>query len=344
MSNTSINTKRADVIRYISGLPTVLPTVTSGIVSPVGSLSNLSRTDQLDLNLSGTCVVGASPAQFTAHLLAYHWVPIVANGKAALHCGGHANTFDDDKSAPGSVTSGFGDWRMISSLLTAGFDVIGYYMPTYGPVYIGLKESSWPNGPDGAGQSGHNWLIQFAACPLRYFLGLPIACVNYLVSLGFTDITSIGLSGGGWSSTWLTALDTRISRGYSVAGTQPLYMRSDGSIGDVEQFSSDIYRIVNYLDLYCLAAQGRRHIQIYNRGNGSTHLGDDICFGPRQYSTVGCGARIQGLSYDQAIADMKAEIVAAMSGVGTFDILLDQTADAHQITWWAAGQIVTDIG
>ena len=64
----------------------------------------------------------------------------------------------------------------------------------------------------------------------------------------------------------------------SIAGTLPLYLRFNGSVGDQEQFEPKFYQLAGYPDLYLLAAngKGRSHIQILNRR-------DDCCFGEAQH-------------------------------------------------------------
>lgn len=70
----------------------------------------------------------------------------------------------------------------------------------------------------------------------------------------------IGLSGGGWTTTVMTARDARIIKGYSVAGDAPLdiWMLSPDDPGrDWEQMQVEDYR-----SLYDLA--GERLLHIYN--------------------------------------------------------------------------------
>lgn len=245
---------------------------------------------------------------------------------------------------------------MISSLVAAGFDVFVYNMPAYFTVTgnsdgSGAPEANWyadGSPPPSPYTASHEWLFHFVpyyrsiGSSLRFFLTMPVLCLNYAQSLGrFSNYAAAGLSGGGWSTTLWSAVDTRITRSYSVAGSQPIYMRpANGSLGDAEQVWPEFYQGCGYLDLYLLTAHNRYAEQIYN-------YADDVCFGAAQYAAVEAGrVRCYGFTYEQAIADWSAEITTAASaiGSGTFATVIDMTSDQHQISWQTADHIVTDLG
>ena len=46
----------------------------------------------------------------------------------------------------------------------------------------------------------------------------------------FDSYYMMGISGGGWTTVLYSAIDDRISQSYSVAGTYPIFMRSDSKI------------------------------------------------------------------------------------------------------------------
>jgi hypothetical protein len=245
---------------------------------------------------------------------------------------------------------------MISSLVDAGFDVIVYDMPAYfydyDPTSNGSPEPNWhvDTGPVPFPYTneGHEWLAAFTphypsiGSFLRFFLTLPVLCLNYAQSLNiFSNFAAVGISGGGWSTTWMAALDSRISRSYSVAGTQPLYMRpANASLGDAEQVWPELYAGCGYLDLYMMATYGKHHEQIYN-------YADDGTFGVAQYAEVEAGrVRCSGLTYEQAIADWTNEIATASTaiGSGTFVSIIDYTSNSHQNSWQTCEHVVTNLG
>jgi hypothetical protein len=71
-----------------------------------------------------------------------------------------------------------------------------------------------------------------------------------------TSIFMIGLSGGGWTTTFCTALSDRIIRGYSVAGDIPLDLREPDEMGDWEQVNLPW----SYCELYAMAEGRLLHI------------------------------------------------------------------------------------
>jgi hypothetical protein len=120
----------------------------------------------------------------------------------------------------------------------------------------------------------HNW-FEFVDQPtqsaLAYFFD-PIFRALDFVSARYRTIHMTGRSGGGWATTVYAALDWRISRSVSVAGSLPIELRTpqlDGvdDIGDWEQYAAHVYRLISYQELYEAAGgldDSRRHVQIYN--------------------------------------------------------------------------------
>lgn len=168
----------------------------------------------------------------------------------------------------------------IDALVADGWRVMALHMPLTGanatPVTVEIaprRALTFALIPDG----GHNMMPLLEdvtdGSPLRYFVDPVIAVVNQLEAEGVRDIRMGGLSGGGWTVVLAMALDTRIDAGVSVAGSLPLSMRSVSDWGDWEQWESA--RLYDYVDLYAMAAQGRRLTLVYN-----TH--DDCCFAIRE--------------------------------------------------------------
>jgi hypothetical protein len=86
----------------------------------------------------------------------------------------------------------------------------------------------------------------------------------------------IGISGGGWTTIVYSAIDERISKSFSVAGSYPFFLRSDvKNFGDYEQNNFELYSNVNYLELYILGASGnnRSQIQVFNEYDGCCFSG-----------------------------------------------------------------------
>jgi hypothetical protein len=137
----------------------------------------------------------------------------------------------------------------------------------------------------GAEYSGtnHNWfavLDKPGESSLAYFFNHIYRALDYLGPT-YTTIHMVGRSGGGWATTIYAALDWRITRSVSVAGSLPIEFRGpdiDGKddLGDWEQYGAYLFKLVKYQDLYEAAGgieEPRRHAEIYNEFDGCCFSG-----------------------------------------------------------------------
>ena len=147
----------------------------------------------------------------------------------------------------------------------------------------------------------------------------------------YKDINMVGLSGGGWTTNLLAAIDERIKYSFSVAGSMPLYYRSGGSMGDIEQFLPELYRdIAGYPELYVLGAfgKGRKQVQILNRN-------DDCCFGQKQHDP--------DRNYDKDLRTFETSVkekLKALDADGHYYLVIDETAPNHQISEYALKNVI----
>lgn len=333
----------------IAGLPNWLPNVAQCSPSSVMTAGhNTASTEVISWPLRTVSNAGWA---LTVHLYGVHFTPASGRlGRAVIYSCGHSPNINDGPSVRPD-NSGDGDWRTIDTLLIAGYDVFAYYMPAYYTVPPSITnyyypEPNWTN-PDYSGVApAHDWLAQnvlpqrAAGSFLRCLLTMPVLALNYAQALGLTNNAAAGLSGGGWSTTLIAALDTRVQKSFAVAGSQPVYMRpANNALGDSEQVWPDFYRGCGYLDLYLMGAHNRHAEQIYNSG-------DDSVFGTAQYAQVEAGrVRCNGLSYSAAIADWAGEISTASAaiGTGTFAAVIDSTANHHCVPWSVIDHIVTGL-
>ena len=166
----------------------------------------------------------------------------------------------------------------------------------------------------------------------RFFLEPEIVSLNYLLlKNNYKNINMVGLSGGGWTTNLLAAIDDRIKYSFSVAGSMPLYYRSDASMGDIEQFLPELYRdIAGYPDLYVLGAygKGRKQVQILNRK-------DDCCFGQKQHDP--------DRNYDRDLKTFETSVkekLKALDADGHYYLVIDETAPSHQISDFALKNMI----
>ena len=87
----------------------------------------------------------------------------------------------------------------------------------------------------------------------------------------YKKVIMTGVSGGGWSTTLLSALDPAIDESVSFAGSVPLVFRGyQKNNGDYEQEADPIYAEYDYWDFYVLSTLDsngkptRSHYEIYN--------------------------------------------------------------------------------
>ena len=94
---------------------------------------------------------------------------------------------------------------------------------------------------------------------------------NIIKKNNYEDVAMIGISGGGWYTTVLSSIITKINVSYSFAGTMPLlFGLFDSNIKDWEQVDSSLFNIIDYNSLYTLSTldgdgnSNRKHYQVYN--------------------------------------------------------------------------------
>ena len=115
--------------------------------------------------------------------------------------------------------------------------------------------------------------------PLSLMLSGNFYLIKNLIDTNkYENIYLVGISGGGWYATFMAALIPEIEKSYSFAGTFPkMLWIFKINRGDWEQSQSEIYKEIDYWNLYKLSTldenynQNRFHYQIYNKN-------DPCCF------------------------------------------------------------------
>jgi len=320
-SPAAVKSKRKEIIRAIWGtdnMPDRTDVIISpDVVSPLNQISSLSRVDRIEIPVKASLSEGEIPVKD----LAYLFVPVKRNKRLVIFNPGHLCSF---KESPGTDHS-YGVEATITGLLDNGFDVLAVYMPHVSDTSCNLDHCSIINTDLGPGDHPSTW-------GLRFFLEPEIVSLNYLVEkVNYQDINMVGLSGGGWTTNLLAAIDERIKYSFSVAGSMPVYYRSGGSMGDIEQFLPDMYReIAGYPDLYVLGAygKGRKQIQILNRN-------DDCCFGQKQHDPE--------RDYDKDLRTFEGSVKARLKDMeadGHYYLVIDETAPHHQISSFVLTNVI----
>jgi len=313
--------KRIEVIKAIWGIEN-LPdrsnvVVTADIKSPLNPCPSLAFVDKIEVP------VDAYDARETFPIfdLAYHFVPVERNNRLVLFNPGHLCTLKDNEDAEN-------DHRVeatITGLLDNGFDVLAVYMPHVSDTSCNLDHCSIINTSLGPGEYP-------ATYGLRFFLEPTIVSLNYLLKkINYENVNMVGLSGGGWTTNVLSAIDERIKYSFSIAGSMPLYYRFAGSVGDIEQYLPELYQdIAGYPDLYILGSfgKGRKQVQVLN-------VNDDCCFGQNQHEP--------GRDYLKDLYTFEKSVKDRLFTLGAQDhyyLVIDETAPNHQISADALNNVI----
>jgi len=263
-------------------------------------LQNLKRIDRLTVEM-----------EYGINSISYLFIPEQSNEKLILYHQGHGGDFLLGKNT-------------IQFFLDRNFTVIAMAMPLLGMNNQPVAEI------DGLGEIkliSHKKLRLLEANnfnPMKLFL-VPIQInLNFLdKEYNFERYSMIGLSGGGWTTVVYSAIDERISDSFSVGGSTPFYLRVDSrDMGDYEQTNIELYKHVNYLELYVLGAygDGRQHVQIFNKN-------DSCCFSGSGYET-----------YEFVVKDKISQL-----GEGNFQVFIDDTHNEHKISDFTIEQIFKNL-
>jgi polygalacturonase len=314
-----VKAKRMEIIRAIWGT-NMIPDrsdvlVTSGIKSPLQPNSFLARVDRYEIPVNAPIAKDSVVMKD----LAYLFVPVKRNNRLVMLNPGHSCTLKENPETNYRIEA------TIIGLLQAGFDVLAVFMPHVSETGCNLDHCSVMN--TDLSSDDHP-----ATYGLRFFLEPEIVSLNYLLQKNnYQNVNMVGLSGGGWTTNLLAAIDDRIKFSFSVAGSMPLYYRSDASLGDIEQFLPELYRnIAGYPDLYILGAygKGRKQVQILNRK-------DDCCFGQKQHDPE--------RNYDKDLKTFETSVkekLKTLDADGHYYLVIDETAPCHQISGFALNNVI----
>ena len=255
-------------------------------------LDNLDSIDKLTIEM-----------EYEINSIAYFFKPSSSNNKLIIYHQGHKGDFIEGK-------------QTIAYFLEKNYSVVAFSMPLLGMNSQPVVDISQFGKIKIQSHNQLELLESETFTPIKFFVEPIILTINYLEkNYDFDSYHMIGISGGGWTTTLVAAIDDRITQSFSVAGSYPMFLRSDTkNFGDYEQHHLELYKIANYLDLYVMASVGddRKFIQIFN-------LHDPCCFD------------------GNAFEEYEDNIVATVENFdnGSFKIYLDDTHKDHKISDYA---------
>ncbi len=240
----------------------------------------------------------------------YHFMPKEPNNKVVLYHQGHWGGFYLGK-------------KPIKKLLDNGYSVVAFSMPLTGLNNQPIIQVPGIGNVKLLKHRHMRFLSPERGHPIKYFIEPVLIVLNYLEdNYGYSSVSMLGISGGGWTTTLVAALDARVEKSFSVAGSYPIFLRIDIDWGDYEQNYPALYQNVNYLELYVLAAYGtgRRHLQIINKY-------DPCCFTGTRW---------------EAYKDIIKTLVHKL-GEGEYDLFLDDSHKEHLISPVAMKQVLNEL-
>ncbi len=263
-------------------------------------LQNLKHIDRLTVEM-----------EYGINSISYLFIPEQSNEKLILYHQGHGGDFLLGKNT-------------IQFFLDRNFTVLAMAMPLLGMNNQPIIEV---NGLGEMKLTSHKKLRLLEANsfnPMKLFLDPILINLNFLdKEYNFKRYSMVGLSGGGWTTVVYSAIDERISDSFSVGGSIPFYLRVDSrDMGDYEQTNIELYKHVNYLELYVLGAygDGRQHVQIFNKN-------DSCCFSGTGYET-----------YEFVVKDKISQL-----GEGNFQVFIDDTHNEYKIYDFTIEQIFKNL-
>ena len=286
--------KRQKLIQSIWKTDQLPQSVPTDIVNKINdarfeNIDNLKKIDKISIEMEN----GITSVVYLFH-------PNNANDKLVIYHQGHSDGFIKGKST-------------INELLKNGYSVVAFSMPLKGMNSQPIIDITNIGPVKFQKHKQFSLLETDDFSPLTYFFTPITLTLNYLdENYEFTDYHMIGISGGGWTTTVYSGIDSRISKSFAVSGSLPLPLRYQiQDIGDWEQLQSEIYNIANYLDLYIMSSHGenREFVQIFNEY-------DPCCFAGTLYEL-----------YEDEVRSVTSAI-----GNGKYSTYLDSSHMEHKIS------------
>ena len=263
--------------------------------SKLKTLEEIPYYKEIKNHLSNTSIYSVKYYQMSHYSILHPSKNICENYQLIIYANGHSNYAYQDES--------FLEFK--KNVLNNCYDLLVLGMSGLG--YNEISENSFPGQQLDGDKSSHEIFKTYfdPKFDTKKPLSLMLTGNYYLIkkfikqNKNYDKIFMVGLSGGGWYTTFLSSIITEINSSYSIAGTMPLIFYLDPLInnGDWEQHTSNIFKIIDYVDLYLLSTldknfeNSRKHFQIYNDK-------DDCCF------TISASSKIKNFFDKQNVPNL----------------------------------------
>jgi len=290
-----VKNKRIALIEYMwkdgTSLPNTMPSSIEKNISDneFDNMTNLKQINKIYVDMENK-----------VNSIAYHFISDSSNNELVIFHNGHSGGFHEQKT-------------IIQELLDKNYDVIAFSMPLLGLNNQPIIENSNFGQIHLVNHNTFHLIENKNFSPMKFFVHPITLSLNYVENqFAYDAINMIGISGGGWTTILYAAIDDRISKSFSIAGSLPISLRMESKdIGDYEQTHSEFYTIANYLELYVMGSYGenRKQMHIFNKFDPCCFSGD------------------LSKNYEDIIKDR-----LIILGKGQFDIEIDESNTKHSIS------------
>lgn len=302
-NTNELKEKRNQLIEFIwktNSLPEQLPNIFEKNITDerFSNLSNLKQIDRLTIKMENNL-----------SSIVYVFLPERDNGDVILYHQGHSGGFINGKTT-------------IQKFIDNGFTVAAFSMPLIGLNNQPIIEVE-NLGPIKFFKHNQFVLLESETFSSMSYFFTPISVtLNHLSdNSSFGNFHMVGISGGGWATTIYPALDSRITKSFSIAGSLPLSLRNVvEDVGDYEHYHPKFYSIANYLEFYIMSSygnNGREHLQIFNKY-------DTCCFAFGSLDSLESSVKKHLSKFDS----------------GDFNIVIDDTHKQHKISNYVSEIII----
>lgn len=242
-----------------NGIPSASPTITTGVASPLSNATGYASVERFDVTYSCPSFTWNTTGSYNTCL--WHFIPSSPRSPS------HVVFFDDGHGQLSvinntTINPGSGGVAHINALLADGYGVVLGMPPGYNP-----NDSDYPTDHH---DDYWNYYNPGTFNPLALWLAPPLIALNNLAGR-YTKRSTNGLSGGGWQTMRIAALDLRINHAMVCMRGSIAHARMTNHQYDFEQYAKP--NGFTNEEIWRMVASGNRRLWMLH------HETDSCCFG-----------------------------------------------------------------